>query len=172
VRRLRRILVNAVKDLLVLLGVAILLVWARSHVVTDDWYVVTRWHEFCLTTSRGSFMASSWFWPAGAPDLKSEHRAVSPTLVLGPDYLPAAKQKVAAFGFAYGTGANRDWRMRMILFPLWAPVVLFALPPLIWYRVRRRRRRRQQSAGACRTCGYDLRATPDRCPECGLKPAT
>ena len=53
-----------------------------------------------------------------------------------------------------------------------APLTVAAvvLPPLMLFAVRRRRRRWQRTATACARCGYDLRATPDRCPECGAVP--
>ncbi|HSH95719.1 MAG TPA: hypothetical protein VK968_16365 [Roseimicrobium sp.] len=45
-------------------------------------------------------------------------------------------------------------------------VVATSLLPLGWSLTQWRARRRVRR-GYCRTCGYDLRATPDRCPECG-----
>lgn len=54
----------------------------------------------------------------------------------------------------------------VVLFPHWVPLALSApLPLLGTCRVLRSRRRRR--AGHCSACGYDLRATPGRCPECG-----
>jgi hypothetical protein len=51
----------------------------------------------------------------------------------------------------------------------WVVAVVASLTPLAW-AVRELRRRRRAAAQLCARCGYDLRATPARCPECGSVP--
>lgn len=59
--------------------------------------------------------------------------------------------------------ADRCWMM-----PCWFGAgVCWVMPGWLLVRVMRRRRR-QRDAGRCAGCGYDLRASPERCPECGL----
>jgi hypothetical protein len=48
----------------------------------------------------------------------------------------------------------------------WPMAILFSLAPLAWL-VQRVVRKPSRYSGKCRNCGYDLRATPERCPECG-----
>lgn len=68
-----------------------------------------------------------------------------------------------------GFGWVRAPYLSVLAIPYWF-VVLSSLAALIW--LRRRVHLKRHVLGHCSACGYDLRATPDRCPECGAIPSS
>ncbi len=79
-----------------------------------------------------------------------------------------SSQQKHFLGFAFGTGMNQVGANLVFAIPLWFLTALSALPLLLLWRGRRRRER-QAKLNLCANCGYDLRATPERCPECGME---
>ena len=53
-----------------------------------------------------------------------------------------------------------------VMLPTWLACVVGVTPLALAVRGRRRRRQRVEG-GRCLACGYDLRASTGRCPECG-----
>lgn len=74
--------------------------------------------------------------------------------------------------FMVWAGANPPYKAltnHVLTMPYWFPLLPWILSIGIM-QLRRRRRHRHLAMGLCLRCGYDLRATPDRCPECGMVP--
>ena len=74
------------------------------------------------------------------------------------------------FGFAWGYYDFGSFETRYLGCPYWFIMLLTAILPaarLAGWRRRRRARRLRMRPSLCQHCGYDCRATPDRCPECG-----
>ena len=56
---------------------------------------------------------------------------------------------------------------RYMFIPFWIPTLLFAALFLFCRPFHFHRRRKRKKLGLCVKCGYDLRASKERCPECG-----
>jgi hypothetical protein len=154
------------------LCVAVCVLWVQSYWVAQfvGWSAPVPWFGALsmagvVRLERGDYPAAPGGWardaypvPAGtSPGLWGEIAAREG----GP---------LGRLGFAYARIDYGSGELRLAAyFPHWSVVALLAVLPAASVRATVRRRRRT-ATGLCPSCGYDLRATPDRCPECGAVP--
>ena len=79
---------------------------------------------------------------------------------------PTSFRHRLGFGYARRTFPPRPFGEVTVTFPLWLIVLALVAPVALGRRALRSSLRRAR--GLCLSCGYDLRASPGRCPECGM----
>jgi hypothetical protein len=169
-RRLLRILLNVATVLSLVLCAATMAAWVRSYLVRDEiaWSLANPRLELDLFTYRGGLIAgvlapNEFLKYLPNPGARWEQRA--------PETYAGAGGSQGTFfnhfGFAFAH-AQYPFDHRFLASPYWFILLLTAIQPgarLVGWR--RRARRLRMRPGLCRHCGYDCRATPNRCPECG-----
>jgi hypothetical protein len=175
---MKRRLHNLLTALSLLLCVAVAALWVRSHTVSD--YIMLN------RAMPASVAAAAWcddgrlvfaFQPdprtAAIPPRDGPVRRINVGTVRPPRgdppswaWLRAAGDDTfrhEAGGFLIQVTPGHLW---LATVPCWLAAAVSATGPVACLL----RRRRRTDASECRRCGYDLRATPGRCPECGERP--
>lgn len=161
-KRLRRILFNTLTAVSLLLALATAGLWCRQVINSD---------RIVLVFSSGRvFLLGSQSGIVGVISArKSEY-------LIGPDHSfwrvvdernRSLAQRVLpeGSGFNYVRGVWADPNGVFIQLPLYAVLLVSAALPLWKVRVYIYSRRNRQ--GHCQACGYDMRANPAKCSECG-----
>jgi len=173
--RVRRYLFNVATVVSLLLSLAAASLWIRSHIYDETlhWYGDNR--ETSLMSDAGA-LDCYWLWGAQGAHIAGPTQFTFYHDPAGSGFdsrMDLVKQNKGLWSigplmkFAFFC-ARPDYKYPYveILLPWWFVFAASAALPAI--RIRRWIIRRHQYAeGHCIKCGYDLRFSPDRCPECG-----
>jgi hypothetical protein len=181
-RRLLRILLNVATVLSLVLCMATAGLWMRSYTVAYE-------AQWCHSGEQSSkYTIASADGKLGFFEMTKNWRTV-----LGQSYFVSFPVDPGGFqnprlhwtgagtwhGFAWRVACHRDdsgnyvTSYSALTIPHWFIVLTTAaIPATQLYRVVRRFHGKRSNGMRCRHCGYDCRATPNRCPECGTVPIT
>jgi hypothetical protein len=186
-KRFRRWLLNGLAWSLLVFGILVVLCWTwlgRQHYGAS---VVVTPHVQYAAMATGDFVVVRrctvvWLLERGLKTHQDEFEVDFPapsSVVLDdivvPQHYAEPFPGIAEFVVIRRALSDRGWQPNRIVginISYWL-LLLIAFPgPIAIILSQRRRtvRARRVAKGLCLGCGYDLRATPDRCPECGTVP--
>src|SRR4051794_13629120 len=158
--------------------------WVRSYSALDmighdtaGWYweILSGEGEVgYVQTRRGTAIPDPEGWHADSMPPRFCELYTQTDLMMYPDTPVGALRRL---GFYWDTFSGSLWdkpplTMTRRLVPYWF-LFLIAAPlglAYVFILAKRARARIRRHYCHCPTCGYDLRATPERCPECGTIP--
>jgi hypothetical protein len=178
---MKRRLLNLLTAPSVLLFLAVVVLWVRSYWVSDNAGRVGQTKVIVISSAVGSL-------DLGVTGADPENEQPGPR--------PYYFYNAGRFGRSPGViDARRLFRFDgrisksgfgWIVVPHWLPALVLAVPPALalwerrasWWASSHFRfrmgplvviwlRRKPIPLNHCQSCGYDLRATPEKCPECG-----
>ncbi len=177
-KRFRRWVFNGLAAMSLLFFLATVGLWLESEFAADGGFRADSASQFTVESGTGeisfSFIRLQNFLGQPTPGLHFFHDtfhrwwpdSLGGQYVRGAGY-PQEPWDRLGFHFLYRS-TSPQWvgTVWLISVPFWFLVCVFSVLPVIQLR-RSLLRRHQLRDRLCSNCGYDLRATPDRCPECG-----
>jgi hypothetical protein len=163
-RRVLRILLNAATVLSLMLCVATVGLWVRSYIRYDWLQMIHGPAGEELTAYHGRLIYLHWDGIPSAPSVRFDTGRTTPVGTL--EIESRSDRRLLGVTVPHGpvTGPDADWWPWAC--PFWLLTLITGAVPVgrFWLTGTRRG---QSGSMNCAHCGYDLRATPDRCPECG-----